>query len=64
MTIVDQPNASHVSIADAVSRELQRQGIAYADVEAIAVAVQDALAQPAPPAEGKRPEDLTSTNDD
>lgn len=64
MTIVDGADASLVSIADAVSRELQRQGIAGADVDAIAGAVRDALAQPAPPAEGKRPEDLNSTNDD
>jgi hypothetical protein len=64
MTIVDGPNARLVSIADAVSRELQRQGIAGADVEAIAEAVQNAMAEPAPPAEGKRPQDLNSTNDD
>jgi hypothetical protein len=64
MTIMDGPNASLVSIEDAVSRELQRQGIAGADVEAIAEAVQNALAQPAPPSEGKRPQDLNSTNDD
>ncbi|WP_108398438.1 hypothetical protein [Devosia submarina] len=64
MTIVDGPNARLVSIADAVSRELQRQGIEGADVEAIAEAVQNAMAEPAPPAEGKRPQDLNSTNDD
>jgi len=64
MSVVDGVNGSHVAIADAVSRELQRQGILHADVEAIAEAVQDALAQPAPPDEGKRPEDLNSTNDD
>ncbi len=64
MTMVDGVSGSHVAIADAVSRELQRQGINNADVEAIAEAVQNALAQPAPPAEGKRPEDLNSTNDD
>ncbi len=64
MTIVDGADASLVSIADAVSRELQRQGISGADVDAIAGAVRDALAHPAPPAEGKRPEDLNSTNDD
>jgi hypothetical protein len=64
MTLEDGANASLVAIADAVSRELQRQGIANADVDAIAAAVQGALAQPAPPAEGKRPEDLNSANDD
>jgi hypothetical protein len=64
MTLEDGGNASLVAIADAVSRELQRQGISNADVDAIAEAVQAALAQPAPPSEGKRPEDLNSTNDD
>jgi predicted transcriptional regulator len=64
MAVVDQASVSRVAIADAIGRELQRQGIEQADVEALADAVEGALVPHAPPSEGKRPEDLNATNDD
>jgi hypothetical protein len=64
MAMIDQGSASRVAIADAIGRELQRQGISQADVEALAAAVEDALAQPVPASEGKRPQELNATNDD
>jgi hypothetical protein len=64
MTITQQPSANRVAIADAISRELERQGIAGADVEALADAVELSLSPHEAPSEGKRPEDLNSTNDD
>lgn len=63
MAMVDQHAAHRVAIADALSRELQRQGISGADIDALAATVEDALAQQAPPSEGKRPEDLNADND-
>lgn len=64
MAMVDQGSASRIAIADAIGRELQRQGIGRVDIEALAAAVEAALAHHAPTAEGKRPEDLNATNDD
>ncbi|MDB5474167.1 MAG: hypothetical protein JWP99_1470 [Devosia sp.] len=64
MAMADQGSAHRVAIADALARELQRQGIGGADTEALAGAVENALNQPPPAEEGKRPEDLNSTNDD
>jgi hypothetical protein len=64
MTTLDQGSFNRVAIADALSRELQRQGISGADVEALVTAVEDGMTQHLPPSEGKRPEDLNSTNDD
>lgn len=49
----------------AIETELQRQGIAGVDVDALAAAIQTpATSDPAATAEGKRPEDLNSANDD
>lgn len=64
MAMVDHISGHNAAIVDALSRELQRQGISGADIEALAAAVADALEQGAPPAEGKRPEELNATNDD
>lgn len=55
------------AIATAISAELERQALAGAarvDVEALAGAIEEALA-PAPPAnEGRHPDELNATNDD
>ena len=64
MAMVDHINGHNAAIADALSRELQRQGISGVDIEALAAAVADALEREAPPSEGKRPEELNATNDD
>ena len=55
------------AIATAITAELQRQADAGAqriDVDALADAVVTTLSPPAPLAEGRRPEELNSTNDD
>lgn len=55
------------AIREAISAELERQaldGAVRIDVEALAAAVEAALEPPAPPVEGRRPEDLNATNDD
>ena len=64
MTITNQGSAKRVAIADAISRELLRQGISGVDVEALADAIELSQAPHEAPSEGKRPEDLNSTNDD
>ena len=63
MTITNAGSAKRVAMADAISRELERQGISGADVEALAEAVELSQAQHELPSEGKRPEDLNSDND-
>jgi len=54
-------------IADAARAELVRQAtaaISPVDIEALATAIDAALAQEAHGDEGKRPEELNATNDD
>jgi hypothetical protein len=57
----------HTAIATAIDAEIDRQansGANRIDVDALAHAVEDVI-QPSPPmAEGKRPDELNSTNDD
>jgi hypothetical protein len=56
---------SKSDIVRAIEAELQRQGISGVDVEALVTAIESlANAGSAPAAEGKRPEDLNSANDD
>jgi hypothetical protein len=55
------------AIATAIAAELERQardGATRVDVDAMAEAVEAALAPELPVAEGKRPDELNSTNDD
>lgn len=55
------------ALVTALAAELDRQAHAKAskiDVEALADAVEACLAQTEPTAEGKRPDELNSTNDD
>lgn len=55
------------ALVTALSAELDRQAHAKAskiDVEALADAVETCLAQTGPTSEGKRPDELNSTNDD
>ncbi|MCZ4347940.1 hypothetical protein PSC71_06535 [Devosia sp. J2-20] len=67
MAMGNQNALRHRAIATALAAELQRQadsGSSRIDVEALASAVDDALDPGAPIAEGKRPAELNSTNDD
>ena len=55
------------AIATAISAELERQaseGVSPVDVAALAAAVDDAIAPPAPANEGRHPDELNATNDD
>jgi hypothetical protein len=60
----DESGARRETIASAIAAELERQGAAGVDIDALADAVEDAL-DPAPPAdEGRHPDELNATNDD
>jgi hypothetical protein len=49
----------------ALEAELGRQGVVGADTDRLArIAIEQLEGPAAPPAEGKRPEELNSTNDD
>lgn len=65
MAMDSEPGLRRQAIATAIAGELQRQGATGSvDIDALAQAVEQAL-DPAPPvAEGKRPSELNSTNDD
>ena len=65
MAMDSEPHLRRQAIATAIAGELQRQGKDGAvDIDALAEAVEQAL-DPSPPiAEGKRPSELNSTNDD
>ncbi|QQR38770.1 hypothetical protein [Devosia rhizoryzae] len=57
----------HDAIATALTAEIDRQaqaGASRIDVDALAQAVEDVIAPSPPLAEGKRPSELNSTNDD
>jgi metal-dependent amidase/aminoacylase/carboxypeptidase family protein len=59
--------ARRQAIATAIAAELERQardGALRIDIDALAAAIDDALAPDLPVAEGKRPEELNATNDD
>ena len=63
----DEEAARKQAIATAINAELERQardGAPRVNVEELAGAIDEALVTPAPPSEGKRPEDLNATNDD
>lgn len=66
MAMVDDKVSRQQAIATALAAELQRQQIdAHGlDLDSLANAVELALAPPPPVAEGKRPGDLNSANDD
>ena len=67
MAMASDPNLRRQAIATAIAAELERQGkvgAADLDVGALADAVDRALDPPPPVAEGKRPGELNSTNDD
>jgi hypothetical protein len=51
-------------IASAIATELQRQGVTGADAEALAEAVEAAIAAEQPVSEGRHPDELNATNDD
>jgi hypothetical protein len=66
MEMADQTERRQ-AIATAITAELERQALAGAarvDVDALASAVEAALDPPPPASEGRRPEELNSTNDD
>lgn len=57
----------HYAITVAIDTEIDRQAKAGAnriDVDALAVAVEDAIAPSTPRLDGKTPSELNSTNDD
>ena len=62
--MANEVNGRRVAIAKSISLELERQGVQGVDAEALAAAVDEGLDADAPLAEGKRPEDLNSANDD
>ena len=65
MEILNDPR--HTAIATALTEEIQRQahtGANRIDVDALAQAVEEAIAPTPPISEGKRPSELNSTNDD
>ncbi len=67
MAMVDQITGRRQAIATAIAAELERQareGASRIDIDALAAAIDDALAPDLPLAEGKRPEELNATNDD
>lgn len=64
MAMANEVNGRRVAIAKSISLELERQGVQGVDAEALAAAVDEGLDADAPLAEGKRPEDLNSANDD
>lgn len=66
MAMVDDKVSRQRAIATALAGELQRQQIdAFGvDLDALANAVELAIDPPPPVAEGKRPGDLNSANDD
>ncbi|WP_299748648.1 hypothetical protein [Devosia sp.] len=52
------------SITTAIRAELQRQGVSGVDIEALAEAIETAIAAHAPLSEGRHPDELNATNDD
>ncbi|WP_193337327.1 hypothetical protein [Devosia beringensis] len=65
MAMDSEPGLRRQAIATALAAELQRQGQdGTIDIDALADAVEVALDPPPPMAEGKRPSELNSTNDD
>ncbi|MGV8855112.1 MAG: hypothetical protein ACOH2L_10715 [Devosia sp.] len=66
MARVNDGAARRRAIATAIAAELLRQQVEAPglDVDALAQAVDLAFDPPPPIAEGKRPDDLNSTNDD
>ena len=65
MAMDSEPHLRRQAIETALASELQRQGHGGSvDIEALAEAVVEALDPTPPLAEGKRPSDLNSTNDD
>jgi hypothetical protein len=67
MAMGDGTSGRRQVIATAISAELERQardGAVRVDVDALAAAIDEALAPDLPPEEGKRPEELNATNDD
>lgn len=64
MAMADEGGARRETIASAITAELERQGAAGIDIDALADAVEDALDPPAPADEGRHPDELNATNDD
>ena len=67
MATAERMSERRAVIAAAIAEELQRQadhGAVRIDVEALAEAVEAAMASPSPAMAGKRPEQLNATNDD
>jgi len=66
MARVNDSSARTGAIATAIAAEFARQEVDLGriDLDALARAVEMAVEPPPPIAEGKRPDDLNSTNDD
>lgn len=65
MVMADEAVASRrESITTAIGAELQRQGVSGVDIEALAEAVETAIAAHVPLSEGRHPDELNATNDD
>lgn len=65
MVMADESVASRrESITTAIAAELARQGMSGVDVEALAEAIETAIAAHVPVSEGRHPDELNATNDD
>jgi hypothetical protein len=67
METTNDQGIRHTAIATALTEEIERQantGASRIDVDALAQAVEEVIAPSPPAAEGKRPDELNSTNDD